>query len=300
MILICPSCQTRYFTSEAALGSSGRNVRCAACDHSWYAKPPETLEAASQSEEDTGLTRSQVERLRQKAVENATNRSGPHAELREKQAKRRSRNRVLAASAAWVVSGITFVGVASGAVNYRQEVVEFWPKSASVYAMMGMEVNRFGLEFGELSAHRSFDGTTPILTITGSASNISDRHRASPIVRISLRNEHGEIVQVERVNLLDNVVAPGQTSSFMAHIVSPPMDSFDLQANFESPQKAVDGFEDHYSAPVDSEPHSTNEEHGDAAGEHDVNDHEATSHDGDSHDTPASNSADHGTTDEHH
>lgn len=290
MILICPSCQTRYFTSEAALGPTGRNVRCAACDHSWYAKPPETLDPNAKEKDDSGLTRAQVERLRQKAVENSSSGSGPHAELRERHAKRRSRNRVLAASAAWVVSGLTFVGMASAAVSYRQEVVEFWPKTASVYSMMGMEVNRFGLEFGELEARRSFDGTTPILTITGEAISVSERHRASPIVRIDLRNEHGEIVHIERVNLMDSVVAPGQVSRFTAHIISPPMDSFDLQTNFESPKDSVDGFDDNETSV------STSADHGDSHEET----HEMDSHLEDGPVTDESHDTGHGTADEHH
>lgn len=290
MILICPSCKTRYFTSEAALGPFGRNVRCAACDHSWYAKPPETLNSSAPSKDESGLTRAQVERLRQKAVENASTRSGPHAELREKQAKRRSRNRVLAASAAWVVSGVAFAGVASGAVNYRQDVVEFWPKTASVYAMMGMEVNRFGLEFGELEARRSFDGTTPVLTITGSAKNVSERHRPAPIVRIGLRNEHGEVVHMERVNLLDNVVGPGERTTFTAHIVSPPMDSFDLQANFESPKKAAEGFKDDHAPANHSSDHSS--EHYD--------DGHSDGHSGENNDNHASEIESHGKNDDHH
>ncbi len=275
------------------MGASGRNVRCAACDHSWYAKPPETLEKNAQSEEDSGLTRAQVERLRQKAVQNASTRSGPHAELREKQAKRRSRNRVLAASAAWVVSGLTFAGIANGAVNYRQEVVEFWPKTASVYAMMGMEVNRFGLEFGELTAHRSFDGTTPVLTISGSAINVSEKHRPSPIVRIGLRNEHGEIVHLERVNLLDSVISPGESSTFTAHVVSPPMDSFDLQANFESPKKSKEGYTEGQSTSHDAGYDKNYDDHGDS-------EYNSDSHEYEKDDTHDSKAADYGNDDEHH
>jgi predicted Zn finger-like uncharacterized protein len=48
MHLNCPSCDSRFVIDPAALGASGRKVRCGRCGHAWHAEPG-AAEAAGQS-----------------------------------------------------------------------------------------------------------------------------------------------------------------------------------------------------------------------------------------------------------
>jgi len=231
MILVCPSCDTRYFAEDAAVGKEGRRVRCASCGHSWFAKPHED-NAAAEAESTGGLTREQVERLRLTAVANSAAPAGPHAEYRAREHARRERHRTLAAGLAWLGGFVIFAGTAAGAVVFRNEVTEAWPRTASVYRMVGLDVNRFGLTFENVGAKRSFDGTTPVLTVTGMAVNTGKTRRAAPGVRVSLRDEAGKEVHAWTDKLATPFIEAGERTPFSSRIVAPPLETFGLAITF--------------------------------------------------------------------
>lgn len=230
MILVCPSCDTRYFTEDTHLGKEGRKVRCASCGHSWFAKPPD--EGSIAAAESTGLTRQQVERLRQTAAANAMARTGPHSEIRQREANRRRRNRAMASVIAWAMGFAIFAGVASAAVVLRNQVTDAWPRTASLYKMVGLDVNRFGLDFEGVDAKRSFEGTTPVLTVKGWAINSTDTARPAPQLQISLRDEDGEEITTWTDQLKVDSIGPGERVDFSSRIVAPPVETYALMVSY--------------------------------------------------------------------
>src|SRR6185295_16318196 len=80
MILTCPSCGTQYVVKDGAIPPGGRQVRCAACKHSWH-QDPEELQLATPVEPGAAGP----DREDQESVAEATliePRSGPEAEER--------------------------------------------------------------------------------------------------------------------------------------------------------------------------------------------------------------------------
>ena len=55
MILTCPACDTKYVVKDGAIPPGGRQVRCAACKHSWHQDPDATpAEPATPADMDFG------------------------------------------------------------------------------------------------------------------------------------------------------------------------------------------------------------------------------------------------------
>lgn len=230
VILSCPSCSSQYFADDSAIGETGRMVRCAACGHAWFAKPELSLE---QEIDASGLSREQVERMRQS--HEAPAEVSPHMAIRERElAKKRTGSR-LAAAVAWTGSAAIFFAAGATAVVQRDAIVDIWPQASTAYAMAGLDVNPFGLEFTSVDAQRTFEGTTPVLDIRGSVLNITEAYRSSPEVRVDLRDDNGRDIDSVLIVLDSDVVPPGGEALFSARLDAPPLEAFDLAVSFVKP-----------------------------------------------------------------
>ena len=244
MILTCTSCSTRYYADDAAIGPAGRTVRCAACGFSWFAEPhlelrdPEPRAEATISAAPEPLTRERVERLR-KAAQQPGPAPSAAAKFRAQQAERMRRERTRAAVAVWGATGAALAASATGMVVFRQDVAELWPRSASAFAALGLDVNVYGLEFYNLGVQRSFEGDTPVLVVSGEVRNIGRDSKAIPPVRLSLRDAQShEIFQLVNT-IADHPVAAGAAVPFQLRVDNPPADAVDLEATFASPGEAT-------------------------------------------------------------
>lgn len=235
MILVCPSCDTRYFAEPASIGKEGRRVRCATCGHAWHAVPPDEEGAAPPPAEDIGLTREQVERLRQTAQANSKASSGPHAEYRAREHARRRRDHGRAVGVAWAIGAGIFFLAAAGAVLFRNEVAEAFPKVASIYRLIGLEANRFGLALENVNAKRSFDGTTPVLTVTGAVVNTTKERVPTPQLRVTLKDEAGKEVQTWTDKFRVPSLGPGEKSEFVSRFEAPPVETYRLTVSLARP-----------------------------------------------------------------
>lgn len=241
MILTCPSCATRYYADDGSIGANGRSVRCAACTHSWFIEPQLVLSDAGLPAPDAEppLTRERVERMRRAAATaNATPLSAA-GKFRAQQAERQRKDRVRAAIIAWSATGVALAATTTSAVAFREDVARVWPKTASAYAAVGLDVNIYGLEFVDLQVEHVYDGPEPVLVVRGAVSNLGHDDRPAPVLRFGLRNARSAEIQHVLARMTSPHIPAGGAAPFEIRIENASMDAADLEATFASTAEAI-------------------------------------------------------------
>jgi predicted Zn finger-like uncharacterized protein len=209
IVLSCPSCSTRYRADPQAIGATGRRVRCASCSHTWNAEV----------EDPSGLPA--LEQVSGEGSEAEAEAKKPHEAFRERQAAKRRTMSAAVAGGAWggLVAAWALFLVAS--FHWRVDVVTMWPRAASAYAAVGMDVNPYGFEVGELTITRESEHGVPLLIIEGSVHNFDRRTRAVPVLRARLKDDHSASLLEWNIPVAGGAVRSGETRVFRT-VVSDP------------------------------------------------------------------------------
>lgn len=241
MILTCPSCSTRYLSDPASLQPNGRMVRCANCGHSWFQKPPEDMPlSAAQDAPRVGGGASPA-RLAGAGAAAAGPQSGagattlggaerfiPAADRRHKQG-----GGISGSAVAVVILTLIALGVVAAAFyQYRVEIVRSWPQTASVYNLVGLNVNTSGLVFRNITYERAIEDGLPVLTIHGQVVNVTDEALPIPRVRIGIRDENADELYYWTFALPQTRIGPGAATDFTEQMTSPPVGAHDLEVRF--------------------------------------------------------------------
>ncbi|MEL6830719.1 MAG: hypothetical protein AAFO63_11330, partial [Pseudomonadota bacterium] len=108
---------------------------------------------------------------------------------RAKVRERRRRKSRVAAVSAWTISSGVATAMLLSLIVFRTDVAAVWPQSASAFRLLGMDVNRFRVDFVDAEAERFFDGTTPILEVRGAVLNVTSDSVPAPRVRVALLDD---------------------------------------------------------------------------------------------------------------
>ncbi|WGM38987.1 DUF3426 domain-containing protein [Caulobacter sp. NIBR1757] len=238
MILTCPECATRYFVGDDQVGATGRTVKCKACGHRWTARAEPDLDLSISGEEGAiGVEPSTL-----------TPEPAPLVELPGEElpkvfrAKAQSERRVREAATTGIVwAGMTamLIVLGIGAVVGRESVVRIWPKSASAYAAMNLDVNIIGLEIEDIRFEPALQDGHAALSVTGVIRNIRSHPVDAPPLQISLINKQQKRVMAKIAQAADPVIPAGETRHFAVVLLDPPKTAAQIEVGFVTDKGTV-------------------------------------------------------------
>lgn len=214
MILTCPSCATRYLIDPAALGVTGRVVRCARCSHSWTELPPEDMPK-------------RVDVIPPPEAVRPIPPGSNLPALRDPGGK--------TAWIGWAALVAVIAGVLAGGYLLRDRVIAKWPEAARLYAQLGLdeyETTR-GLDVRNVDRDIFVQDEHTVVVVTGEVVNTTGRRRDVPRVVIQIMNKDGGVIETRLVTVADSELAPGESTTFSDRFTYSPQNAVQLNVWLE-------------------------------------------------------------------
>lgn len=253
MILTCPNCSARFMIDGAALGASGRTVRCGACGHSWLQRPeqgaPETAPEAAPPE--PAMAMAQAGAAAATAAADAAAEEAAKDGKRGRRWRRRRllepapeaeapvpRKRAFARVIVWFLFVFVVTAIVLGGIQYRQEIVRIWPPAFRLYSMLGFDVDPVSGQLlrvpqESIKFRRESEGGTPILVVSGEILNESKKAQRVTPMRIDLLDKESRVLRTERIKLDDQVLDPGKKLPFQTSIPNYPPEAVAVRITFD-------------------------------------------------------------------
>nr|WP_319384763.1 zinc-ribbon domain-containing protein [uncultured Roseibium sp.] len=134
------------------------------------------------------------------------------------------------------IGGVLIFGVALASaasfVFLRDSMVKQSPDLASLFQIIGFEVNLRGLEFRNLRTFSEIEGGKQILVVEGSIRNLLDETNSVPAVRLSIRNSDVQEVYAWTVEPRTKTLNGLDETRFRTILADPPQDASDIQVRF--------------------------------------------------------------------
>jgi predicted Zn finger-like uncharacterized protein len=117
-------------------------------------------------------------------------------------------------------------------VIWRADVVRLLPQTASLYRMVGLDVNLRGLAFKDIKiTDETVDGK-PVLVIEGSIVGETAKPVELPRLRFSVRDAQGAEIYAWNAVLEQPVLKPGERAYFKSRLASPPPEGRNIDVRF--------------------------------------------------------------------
>jgi predicted Zn finger-like uncharacterized protein len=226
MILTCPACASRYVVDDASVGPAGRMVRCNHCRNVWRAEPPD-------APLQVGAPPEPVETLTTPAAPADLPGEALPKQFRARVQEAQKSRRFAVAGAVWGGMAVLVLALLGLAVLFRTDVARAWPKTASLYAALGLPVNVVGLAVENVTSAPGIENGREVLVVGGDVRNVSDRPQTLPrALRLQLLDKEARVVASGEVRLKAETIPVEQARPFTYRFVSPPPQAVSLRTDF--------------------------------------------------------------------
>lgn len=260
MLIVCPSCASRYELDVAKLGPEGRKVRCPACQTSWHVSPAEAFPDAPSGEETQALLTAELEQaaaieaqVTAVAAEREEERSSLETvhpapakgigALRSRSSGRKARGKPAGGQGARklaVPAGLAAacVLVASGLLWQRELAVRAAPQLAVLYEAIGLPVNLRGLALTSIESSLVEEVQGRFLVVEGDVTNIARGSNAVPLIEVAVKDAQGRTLYTWTTEPPRSTLEPAELVRFRARLASPPEEGRSVTVRFVSPRQA--------------------------------------------------------------
>ncbi|MBG6174510.1 putative Zn finger-like uncharacterized protein [Labrenzia sp. EL_208] len=130
-----------------------------------------------------------------------------------------------------LIFGVSIAALASF-VLLRDSMVKQSPDLASLFQIIGFDVNLRGLEFRNLRTFSEIEDGKKVLVVEGSIRNLLDEANAVPAVRLSIRNSDLQEVYAWTVEPRTKALNGFDETRFRTILADPPEEASDIQVRF--------------------------------------------------------------------
>jgi predicted Zn finger-like uncharacterized protein len=255
MIISCPECAAKFLVDAAALGATGRMVRCGKCAHTWPETPPETVsddvsataddEAPAPSEpppdpeiDDDEFPESdspfdQDFEPGRDGDPASTGGEGYRTGIRAGVPALPRKRKSIVARITWFLLILLILGSAGGGVFFQNQIIKAWPVAKRLYDMagliqepLGVGLNLVNVKFSQQSAKGAG------LLVQGEVENISDHVLDVPGLRATLFDKEKKAVQRWPFKAPLPRLLPGENVKFRTIIKNPAKGAARIEIDF--------------------------------------------------------------------
>ncbi len=215
MIVSCPNCSARFVVDAAALGATGRQVRCGRCKETWFQGPaePESI------------------RIQETVPEFIIRPRTPGAQLPAVKPPRPRRGTRLVG---WLMLLALLIAALVVAWYNRAALVEQVPGLARVFDMIeppppvspagGLDIPRDKITYTR-------DGS--VITVAGIVQNRTDRERPVPRLKLTIKDGTGKVLMAKSFDAKESKVAANGKVDYEIKIDNLPPEASLLNVEFD-------------------------------------------------------------------